>query len=98
MKKDSFIIFYDITNNRKRLKISKTLENYGERIQKSVFKCNLSERNFSILTDKLSQIIEDFEEYSGEDSLLIFRKAHTDDIFFLEKKEVSFEEETFQVF
>lgn len=33
----NFVIAYDISNDKKRLKISKTLEDYGDRIQESVF-------------------------------------------------------------
>ena len=33
---------YDFSNNRLRSKISKILENYGRRIQKSVFQCFLT--------------------------------------------------------
>lgn len=37
-----FLITYDITDNAKRLKLSKLLQDYGDRVQKSVFEADLS--------------------------------------------------------
>ena len=35
------VVSYDITNDRRRLKVMKTLEGFGERVQYSVFECRL---------------------------------------------------------
>jgi CRISPR-associated endoribonuclease cas2 len=37
-----YVVAYDFSNNRLRSKIGKILENYGRRIQKSVFQCFLT--------------------------------------------------------
>ena len=36
-----FLISYDITDDRLRTKIAKTMEAFGERVQYSVFECHL---------------------------------------------------------
>lgn len=35
-----FVVVYDITDDRRRIKIHKTLKDYGEPVQKSVFEFN----------------------------------------------------------
>jgi len=41
MRKQFIVISYDITNNKRRTKVAKTLEDYGKRVQYSVFECLL---------------------------------------------------------
>ena len=36
------LIVYDIPDNKRRTKLSKFLEGYGRRVQKSVFECFIS--------------------------------------------------------
>ena len=38
-----YLVCYDITSDRVRNKIVKTLEGYGRRVQYSVFECDLDE-------------------------------------------------------
>ncbi|MBZ0181550.1 MAG: CRISPR-associated endonuclease Cas2 [Melioribacteraceae bacterium] len=45
-----FIISYDIVKNKNRVKIAKILEDYGFRVQYSVFECDL-------IKDELSKVI-----------------------------------------
>ena len=58
-----YIISYDIENNRIRNKIAKELENYGARVQFSVFECKLSEKLYNELYSKLVTLMQ--EEKSG---------------------------------
>lgn len=37
------VVSYDITDNRRRLRVAAALEDCGERVQKSVFECHLEE-------------------------------------------------------
>lgn len=37
-----YLITYDIVDNAKRLKLSKLLQDYGDRVQKSVFEADLT--------------------------------------------------------
>ncbi len=52
-----YVISYDISDDRTRSKVSKLLEGYGVRVQKSVFECWLDDRQFITLKSKLSSLI-----------------------------------------
>lgn len=67
-KRKFCIIAYDITEDRKRNKISKILEKYGIRINYSVFECMLSEGD-------LIRIREEIEEWidPGEDTVIYYQ-------------------------
>ncbi len=58
-----YIVSYDIENDRVRNKISKELENYGTRIQYSVFECKLSNKLYNELYAKLVKLMQ--EEKTG---------------------------------
>ena len=45
-RKTMYLVSYDIESDRLRKKISDTLENYGIRIQYSVFECEISEERY----------------------------------------------------
>ncbi len=64
-----FVISYDIQNNTRRTKIHDVLKNYGERIQYSVFECNISRKEYKELRRKLEPLI-DIEE---TDSIRFYR-------------------------
>lgn len=40
---NEYVVVYDISDDRERIKVDKVLKNYGFRIQKSVFECKLNE-------------------------------------------------------
>lgn len=54
------IVSYDITDDRRRRRVAKCMEDYGKRVQYSVFDCLLSEREIRDLQWRLEAII-DFE-------------------------------------
>ncbi len=67
------VICYDVSTiskeGRRRLRtVAKTCENWGQRVQKSVFECNLSEVHFERLLQTLKKIMD-----AEEDSLRIYR-------------------------
>jgi CRISPR-associated protein Cas2 len=66
LRKKRYIIAYDIVDDRKRARAADTLKDYGLRIQKSVFECNLKEPDRDELIKKLKAIID-----ANEDSALI---------------------------
>ncbi len=68
-KSTMYIISYDISKDKKRRKISKKLENYGKRVQYSVFECELDKKRFEELYQKL--VLEMGTEES-EDSIRIY--------------------------
>ena len=54
-----YVVSYDITSDRRRNKIAKTLEGYGTRIQYSVFECRLTEKKYKEMYRKLMQLMAD---------------------------------------
>jgi len=56
-------ISYDIVDNRRRAKLAKLLLDYGYRVQKSVFECDLDDRQFLKLKGLIEALI-DWEEDS----------------------------------
>ena len=59
------LLAYDVRDDRRLRRTAKILEGYGERLQYSVFRCRLSDRQLERLRWKLSR------ELQPEDSLLI---------------------------
>ena len=57
-----YLISYDITDNKVRRKVAKTLEGYGIRVQFSVFECDISKARFNLLYKELVEIMRDEEE------------------------------------
>ncbi len=55
--KNLYLIAYDISNNKKRNKVAELLEQYGERINLSVFECMLTHKQVDELSEKLKQMI-----------------------------------------
>ena len=58
MKRRFILISYDIVDKRKRARIARLMEANGVRVQKSVFECWLSERQYLELRGKLEGIID----------------------------------------
>ncbi len=59
-----YLISYDISDNRCRRKIAKELENYGTRVQFSVFECELTVKRYKELYSKLLKLSLDDENGS----------------------------------
>ena len=51
-------ISYDITDNRRRQRLAKVLTNYGHRVQKSVFECQVDDRQYLKLKKSIEEIID----------------------------------------
>lgn len=56
-----YVISYDIEENRIRTKLSKLLEGYGVRVQYSVFECQMSEKRFQELYERVFRLAEGAE-------------------------------------
>lgn len=52
-----YLICYDIVSDRRRNKVSKLLEAYGLRVQKSVFECVLDEKQHEQLLQRLLKLL-----------------------------------------
>jgi CRISPR-associated protein Cas2 len=62
----NIVLAYDITDDKRRLKLFKTLEGFGTPVQLSVFECSLSDTNLLIMKRKVEKIIK------KEDSVILY--------------------------
>jgi CRISPR-associated protein Cas2 len=62
------LISYDIPDNKRRTKIAKILEDYGDRVQYSVFECELTAKHLSKLSKELKAVLDE-----AEDSIRLYR-------------------------
>jgi len=62
-----YFVSYDIANPKRLVKISKTLENFGLRVQFSFFECEMEKQMMESLKEKLLEVLN-----SKEDSLRIY--------------------------
>ncbi|OYD13901.1 CRISPR-associated endonuclease Cas2 [candidate division WOR-3 bacterium JGI_Cruoil_03_44_89] len=62
------IVSYDITSDRRRVKIANILKDYGERVQYSVFECIIDNEILERMVKRLLKTID-----GGEDSLRIYK-------------------------
>jgi len=53
------MISYDITDDAKRKRVHDILKNYGERVQFSVFECNLTEAQLGVMRMKVKECIDE---------------------------------------
>lgn len=63
-----YVIAYDIVCDKRRNKVSHILKDYGERINYSVFECQISSKTFDQLKKRIHKEID-----LNEDSVLFFR-------------------------
>jgi len=56
------IVSYDITDDRRRAKIAKTLLNFGARVQKSVFECEIDDRQYLKMKQQVDKQIDAEED------------------------------------
>lgn len=57
-----FVICYDISNDRRRLRLFKTLKRYGMAVQESVFECHLTPEQFVRLRTDVERVINPQED------------------------------------
>ena len=58
------VISYDIRNDKRRNRVFKTLKNFGQWMQYSVFECELDKADFIRLKDRLNECIRPSEDDS----------------------------------
>lgn len=54
----TWMIAYDVADNRRRQRVARALLGYGERMQYSVFECRLDARELVALRQRLMEIID----------------------------------------
>ncbi len=57
-----WVICYDISDDKRRRKVQKTLEGFGRRVQYSVFECEIDLKRLERLERKLNLVINDDED------------------------------------
>ena len=65
-------VAYDIPNDRRRTKLADHLENFGRRVQLSVFECLLEDKQVERLKAGIERLIE-----TDEDTVRIYRLCGT---------------------
>lgn len=55
--RNSYLVSYDISDERRLAKVAKTMRGFGDRVQYSVFECQLSPSDLTRCRHRLSEII-----------------------------------------
>ena len=53
------VICYDIPDDKRRTRVGKILEGFGNRVQKSVFECDIKPDHMKTLKQKLDKVIKE---------------------------------------
>lgn len=69
------VVAYDITDDKRRNRIAKVLEDYGDRVQYSVFECNIAQKHFLRMKDRLEKIMN-----LDEDSIIFYHLCRSCEI------------------
>lgn len=56
------VVCYDIPNDKRRNRVGNILEGYGNRVQKSVFECDIKPDHMTKLKQKLAKVIDNNED------------------------------------
>lgn len=62
MAKQFIVVSYDISNDKRRTKAAKTLEDFGARVQYSVFECRLLPAEFNKLRKRLQPFVRESQD------------------------------------
>jgi len=62
------VVSYDIVDNNMRNRMANLLLDYGRRVQKSVFECDLDEKNLAQMKNEALKYVDE-----EQDSLIIYR-------------------------
>jgi CRISPR-associated protein Cas2 len=54
----TMLICYDISDDRARARVAANLQQWGDRIQRSVFRCILTSEDLEVLQSRLADIID----------------------------------------
>jgi len=57
-----YIVSYDIPDTPRRTKIAKILEDFGDRVQYSVFECLLEQDLLEKMIDRLEKVVKEDED------------------------------------
>lgn len=57
-----YLVTYDIPDDNRRLRLAKTLKDFGERVQYSVFECRLDEKLCAAMLERITKEIDEAED------------------------------------
>ena len=57
-----YVVSYDIPDDPRRTKIAKILEDFGDRVQYSVFECLLDKELLEKMIDRLEKVVQEEED------------------------------------
>lgn len=57
-----YLVSYDIPDDKRRTKLAKTLKDFGDRVQYSVFECILDNRLLESMKKKITGLIDESED------------------------------------
>lgn len=60
--RNSYVVTYDICDPKRLRQVLKTMRNWGDHLQYSVFECQLTKQDLIQLRDELNQIIHNDED------------------------------------
>jgi len=61
-RRDNIVVSYDIHEPQRLVRVGKIMKDYGERVLKSVFECNLSPRQFMGMKNRIDEAIDHVED------------------------------------
>jgi CRISPR-associated protein Cas2 len=56
------VVSYDISSDKRRLKVMKLLKNYGNHVQESVFECEMRNKPYETMRTQLAKLIAPRED------------------------------------
>lgn len=68
------LVIYDISDNKQRLNLSKYLESYGVRVQKSAFEARLDKKKYKQLLEGLDKILK------KEDNVRVYKMRDYEEV------------------
>lgn len=67
------VVAYDIADDKRRLRVMKMLQGYGEHVQESVFECDLENAVYNKMTQRLKKLIS-----QDKDNVRLYHLCQTD--------------------
>jgi CRISPR-associated protein Cas2 len=57
------MVCFDVADDRRLRRISNQLENFGQRVQRSIFECRLDDRDLFELKRRLAELLDPAEDH-----------------------------------
>ena len=60
---DFIAVCFDISDSKRLRRVSNELENFGKRVQRSLFKCHLDDKEFKDLKERMADLIDEKQNH-----------------------------------